>query len=140
MTEIQSALANMHIDVVDPPVILWVHAFPLSGDMWKPQIEALSGYRHLVPDLPGFGLSPPVVDPLEMSYVADLLAAILDRVRVTKAIIVGLSMGGYIALAFAKRHPQRMKALILADTRATPDSEEGASVTALGFTWEVRSN
>ena len=105
-----------------PPVVL-LHAFPYDRAMWGPQRSLASRCRLLLPDLPGFGDTP--AGEWTVDAAADRLAAGLDAVGVTGAVAVGgLSMGGYVALAFARRHPQRLRALILADTRAEPDSPE----------------
>jgi pimeloyl-ACP methyl ester carboxylesterase len=106
------------------PVLL-LHAFPLSGAQWEPQIGALAE-RHtlLVPDLPGFGGSPAPAEPYTLDDVADSLAATLDRYRMERVAVCGLSMGGYVALAMLRRHPARLAKLVLADTRATADTEQ----------------
>jgi pimeloyl-ACP methyl ester carboxylesterase len=113
-------------DVGDGPALLLVHAFPLGGAMWRPQVEALRGqHRLIVPDLRGFGGSDAPPGPYTMDEQADDLAALLDHLGVAQAAICGLSMGGYIAMAFMRRHAARARALILADTKAGADSEEG---------------
>lgn len=108
------------------PVVL-LHGFPLDRRMWRPQVEALrAAYRVIVPDQRGFGNSPPFDGPPSIDRMADDVAALLDALGITEPVAVGgLSMGGYVALAFARRHPQRLRALILADTRAEPDNAEG---------------
>ena len=107
--------------------ILLIHGFPLSGRMWTAQLEKLSkSARVLVPDMPGFGDSPiresaPSVD----QYAEDCLA-VLDALDIMEpAVIGGLSMGGYIALAAARLVPMRIRGLILVSTRAGADSTEG---------------
>jgi pimeloyl-ACP methyl ester carboxylesterase len=91
------------------PVVL-LHAFPLSSAMWLGQREGLSGVcRVITPDLRGFGGSP--------------LAETLDAEGVDRVVIGGQSMGGYVAMAFCRRHPRRVRGLILADTKASADSE-----------------
>jgi pimeloyl-ACP methyl ester carboxylesterase len=108
-----------------PPLVL-LHAFPLSSAMWRPQVEAMSGeLRVLTPDLPGFGAVPPI-DPPSIDGLADAVAGFLDAQGVTEPVVLGgLSMGGYVALAFARKYPNRLRALILADTRAEPDDAAG---------------
>lgn len=109
------------------PVALFVHGFPLDSTMWIEQLTALSDIRRCVAvDLRGFGRSSPVTgDPLTMEQLADDLAAVLDLISAEHADVVGFSMGGYVALAFAERYPQRMRSLALVDTRSGADSAEG---------------
>src|SRR5205807_1715210 len=106
-----------------PPLVL-LHAFPLGRAMWLSQVAAFSGgHRVLAPDLRGFGGSRAFDGPPSVDQLADDVAALLDdRGVVQPAIVGGLSMGGYAALAFARRHPGRLRALILADTRPEPDA------------------
>jgi pimeloyl-ACP methyl ester carboxylesterase len=106
------------------PVVL-LHAFPLSRQMWRPQVEALrSACRVIVPDLPGFGESPLGVDPPSVEVMADAVAGLLEVRGVWEPVVlVGLSMGGYVAFAFARKYPERLRKLILCDTRAEPDDD-----------------
>lgn len=107
-----------------PPVLL-LHAFPLSLAMWEPPAEALAA-SHLVVrlDARGFGGSPPGDGLLTMERIASDAAALLDHLGLPRAVICGLSMGGYAALAMVRRHPERIRALVLADTKAGPDTAE----------------
>lgn len=105
------------------PVVL-LHAFPLSSAMWLAQRESLaSGYRVITPDQRGFGGSALGSDPPDLDRVADDVAALLDAKEIDSAVIGGLSMGGYVAMAVLRRHPQRVRGLLLADTKASADSE-----------------
>jgi len=108
------------------PVLL-LHAFPLYSVMWRRQIKALQKGCHVIaPDMPGFGSTPAFTGAPSVDQMADDAAALLDELKVTEPVVVGgLSMGGYVALAFARRHPQRLRALILADTRAEADDAAG---------------
>lgn len=104
---------------------LLVHAFPFDGRMWEAQVAALApDYRVIVPDLRGFGRSASLPPARSVEEHADDLADLLDRLKIQRAAVAGLSMGGYVALAFVRRHPRRVRALVLADTRALPDSPE----------------
>ncbi|MCZ2341018.1 MAG: alpha/beta hydrolase [Bacteroidales bacterium] len=107
------------------PVVL-LHAFPQSHEMWIPQITALSDqYRIIAPDLPGFGGSSLPQEGWTVESAADRIADFLSGIGLTEPVVLGgLSMGGYVALAFARRHPDRLRGLILADTRAEADSPE----------------
>lgn len=105
--------------------LVFVHAFPLGAAMWERQLEALpAGWWALAPDLPGFGESTPLAVNSLDRYVDDLLA-VLDRYEIRRAVFAGLSMGGYVLFALHRRAPERIRALVLADTRAGADSEEG---------------
>jgi 3-oxoadipate enol-lactonase len=112
--------------VGEPPVVL-LHAFPLSREIWKPQVEALSkGFRVLAPDLPGFGGTTGFADHPSVDRMADAVAEFLDALSVTQPVVLGgLSMGGYVVLAFARKHRDRLRGVILADTRAEPDDAAG---------------
>lgn len=104
------------------PLVL-IHAFPMDGRMWAPQTDGDFGFPLLVPDLPGFGSSPATDGPWSLEEQARWLANHLDARGFDSAVLCGLSMGGYIALAFAALFPNRLAGLVLADTRATPDTE-----------------
>lgn len=107
------------------PVLL-VHGFPLDHSMWSEQIELLaSQYRVIAPDLPGFGRSPAADEQMTPAAFADLLAQLLDALRIDEPIVFcGLSMGGYIALQFAERHAARLRGLVLCNTKAAADTPE----------------
>lgn len=107
------------------PVIL-LHAFPLSADMWRPQLESVpDGWRFIAPDLRGFGQSlPPSGGRITMDdYAADVLG-LMDALELDDAVIGGLSMGGYVAFAMHRLAPSRFAGLILADTRPQADSPQ----------------
>jgi 3-oxoadipate enol-lactonase len=114
--------------------VLFVHGFPLDGELWQPQLEDLaSDYRMLVPDLRGFGQSTPTQRAAMEQYAEDLVA-LLDERGIDSAVIVGLSMGGYVALAFQRMYPERLQGIALVDTRAQPDTADaraGRMTTAL---------
>jgi pimeloyl-ACP methyl ester carboxylesterase len=120
---------NLHVvDQGSGPPLLLVHGFPLDHQMWAGQIEALSGeYRVIAPDLRGFGDSESKLEVVPMQRYADDLAGILDALEVAPSVtLCGLSMGGYVAWQFWKRHPQKLDKLILCDTRAAADTPEAA--------------
>lgn len=108
--------------------ILFVHGFPLDHTMWRHQLADLArDYRCIAPDLRGFGKSTVTEGLVTMEQYADDLAALLDALGVSATepvVLCGLSMGGYIAWQFWRRHAARLKALILCDTRAVADSPE----------------
>jgi pimeloyl-ACP methyl ester carboxylesterase len=104
--------------------IVFVHGFPLNRTMWDPQVGALVAECRCIPiDLRGFGDSS-TVGPYSMDVYADDVAGVLDTLQIERAVIVGLSMGGYIAMAMWRRHRDRIRGLVLADTRAVADNDE----------------
>ena len=110
---------------VDAGLVL-IHAFPVDSSMWGNQVMA---FRHqlqvLAPDMPGFGGTMDAGPVMEMEAAADYVAHSMRYAEIDKAVIVGLSMGGYIALAFAKKYPQMVQGLVLANTRSGADDEAG---------------
>ena len=105
------------------PLVL-LHAFPLSSAMWLAQREGLANrFRVITPDLRGFGGSVLGDDEPSVDAMADDVAAVLRRLGVGRAVVGGLSMGGYVAMALCRRHPDLVLGLVLAATRATADTE-----------------
>ena len=106
--------------------ILFIHGFPLNSAMWEPQLSELPpGWRGIAPDLRGFGATtdgPEAVYTMEL-FASDL-AALLDHLGVERAVVCGLSMGGYVAFQFWRLYRERVRALVLCDTRSGPDSED----------------
>ncbi|HEX9435556.1 MAG TPA: alpha/beta fold hydrolase [Candidatus Limnocylindria bacterium] len=105
--------------------LLFIHAFPFDASMWDVQAASLAEDvdRIIAPSLPGFGGTPvPAAQPTLDDY-ADALVARLDAGGVDRAVVVGLSMGGYVALALWRRHRRRIAGLLLADTRAEADDD-----------------
>lgn len=117
------------LDAGQGNAVVLVHGFPLNHEMWNAQIDALSSrYRVIAPDLRGFGQSDVTDGTVTMEDYADDLAELLDALSIHEPVVLcGLSMGGYIALEFWRRHRARLKALVLCDTRAAADSSEAAA-------------
>jgi pimeloyl-ACP methyl ester carboxylesterase len=101
------------------PTLLLTHGYSSTSEMWQGQIEALSKHHQLVLwDMRGHGRSDYPDDPIvysEASTIADM-AALLDAVGARTAIVGGLSLGGYMSLAFYRAHPERVTALLIIDT------------------------
>ena len=107
----------------DPLILL--HAFPLDSRMFEPQTKALAGLRRLItPDYPGFGRSPRAPAQPDVRYYAEGVRGLLDRLGLERVVLGGVSMGGYVAFECLRLFPQRVTGLVLANTRAEPDSEE----------------
>jgi len=106
------------------PVVL-IHGFPFSHEMWEPQIEVLQNqFRVIAYDLRGHGKSGVGDGQYMLEFFVDDLFGLLDHLKIANAVICGLSMGGYIALRAEERNPERILALVLADTQAKADSNE----------------
>lgn len=107
------------------PLVL-LHAFPLDSAMWAQVVPELSGVaRVLLVDLPGLGGSPlPDGGAPSLDVSADAVAGVLDRLGLPRAVVAGVSMGGYVAMALARRHPDRVAGLALIDTKAEADADE----------------
>ncbi|HKS28331.1 MAG TPA: alpha/beta fold hydrolase [Pyrinomonadaceae bacterium] len=106
--------------------VLLLHGFPFNRTMWRAQAEALSDrYRVITPDLRGFGETGAVDDqPATMREMAEDVAALMDELGIERFTLGGLSMGGYVAFAFYRYFPLRVRNLILADTRPQADTDE----------------
>lgn len=106
------------------PLVL-IHGFPLDWRIFEQQVPELSKKsRVIAPDLPGFGQSKSA-KPFSIASLADHVHKLLKSLNALPCALGGLSMGGYIALAFAKKYPKDLSALILMDTRAEGDAPEG---------------
>ena len=112
------------------PVVL-IHGYPFNRTLWDEQVNALTNsYRVIVPDLRGFGDSDASDGPASMNLMAQDVARLMDHLEVSQAIVGGLSMGGYVTLAFYKQFPSRVRGLVLADTRAQADTDEAKQTRA----------
>ncbi|MDQ1558216.1 MAG: hypothetical protein QOD32_1276 [Pyrinomonadaceae bacterium] len=106
------------------PIVL-LHGFPFNRTLWREQVEALRDrHRVITVDLRGHGETTATRDPATMEAMAGDVAALLNELHITRVALGGLSMGGYVAFAFYRLFPERVSALVLADTRAQADTEE----------------
>lgn len=122
--------------------VLFLHAYPFSAQMWEAQLAAMpDGWRGIAVDLPGFGGS---AGELRAGLDASLdgyahgVVEVLDALELKSVVVCGLSMGGYTALSLMRLHPERVRALVLCDTRATADTPEGR-VTRLEQARSIRA-
>lgn len=112
-------------DVGSGEALVFLHAFPLDRTMWRSQLAFFGDRcRCVAVDLRGSGGSP-ATPPFTMAQLADDVAALLDLLRIDRATCVGTSLGGYVALALWRRHRERVRGLVLSDTRATADDDAG---------------
>jgi 3-oxoadipate enol-lactonase len=105
------------------PIVL-IHAFPLSGKMWKSQAEFLvkNGFRVILPDLPGFGTNKELSKRFSIEEMASQISQMLELLNIEKAIFGGLSMGGYVLFNLCRLAPEKISALIFSDTTHTTDT------------------
>lgn len=109
-----------------PAGLLLLHAFPLDGSMWQPQVDGLGISMPIVaPNLPGFGGAPGVGPVSSMEALADAGIAAAKAAGLDRVIVCGLSMGGYAALAVWRKHRSMVVGLVLANTRAGADDDAG---------------
>jgi pimeloyl-ACP methyl ester carboxylesterase len=108
------------------PFVL-IHGFPLNRAMWHPQVGALAdaGCRVICPDLPGFGESPPAHGPPSMAIYADAVVGLLDELDIARAVVGGMSMGGYVLLNLVDRYRERIMGAVFMVTRASADDTAG---------------
>jgi 3-oxoadipate enol-lactonase len=107
----------------DARTLVLIHAFPLGARMWAPQFQAFAGWHTSTPSLPGFDGSR--AGGSSINGFASRVNIALDRLGIERAVIGGLSLGGYVAFGVIRQRPERASALILADTRSGADSDEG---------------
>jgi 3-oxoadipate enol-lactonase len=108
--------------------LLLVHGFPLNRQVWSPQVAAFRhDYRLIAPDLRGLGESWGTADPVAMDRYAEDLLSLMLHLNTGPVILAGHSMGGYVALAFAKAFPQSLAGLVLVATKAGADTPEAAA-------------
>ena len=116
-----------YVDTSDPsarPIVL-VHGFPFSHEMWSPQIASLEKELRVVAyDVRGHGRSDVGDGQYTLELFVDDLVGLLDHLKIQKAVLCGLSMGGYIVLRAIERNPERCLALVLCDTSSQADSNE----------------
>jgi 3-oxoadipate enol-lactonase len=110
----------------DAPVVILIHGFPFNRTMWEKQVEVLKEkYRVIAYDVRGHGNSDAGKDEFSVGLFARDLIALMDELKIEKAVLCGLSMGGYIALHAIENYTDRINALILCDTTCKADTPEG---------------
>jgi 3-oxoadipate enol-lactonase len=106
--------------------LLLIHAWPVDARMWEPQREAVRDVPVVAPHLPGFGGTQPAGAVLTMRAATDRVLAELDAAGMERAVVGGLSLGGYVAFEVWRTARDRVAGLVLANTRAVADAPEGA--------------
>jgi pimeloyl-ACP methyl ester carboxylesterase len=115
------------VDVLgDGPAVLFLHGFPLDRSMWRPLVSTLPGWRRIAPDLRTVHASLGARAVEGMGELAEDAVALLDALGIARAVVCGLSMGGYVAFELFRRHRDRVQALVLSNTRAEAETAEGA--------------
>ena len=107
------------------PAMVLVHGFLESSNMWKPFLDQLSKkHTVIILDLPGHGQSEAIAHSHTMELMAETIHSLLEHLKISTAIVVGHSMGGYISLAFAEIYPEMVEKLALVNSTPFADSEE----------------
>ncbi|WP_306326860.1 alpha/beta fold hydrolase [Streptomyces venezuelae] len=117
-----------HADQGTGPALLLVHGHPFDHTMWQPQLDHFSRtHRVIAPDLRGYGATPLGAHPdsTDLGVFAEDLTDLLDELGVDRCVLAGLSMGGQIAMELYRRHPERVRGLVLADTFPAAETEDG---------------
>jgi 3-oxoadipate enol-lactonase len=110
------------------PALVFIHGFPLSRETWSKQVDAFSAtHRVIAPDLRGLGQSEAQPGTNTMERFAGDVHALLQELETGPVVLAGHSMGGYVALAFARLHPELLRGLVLVGTKAGADTPEGAA-------------
>jgi 3-oxoadipate enol-lactonase len=107
------------------PAVLFIHGYPLDHTIWEAQLAELEGWTRIAPDLRGMGQSDAPDLGYSMATYADDLLAMLTTLGLERAVLCGLSMGGYVAFEILRRAPERVLGLVLMDTQAEPDTADG---------------
>jgi pimeloyl-ACP methyl ester carboxylesterase len=106
--------------------LLFLHAFPLQAAMWEPTLGAADGWQAVAPDFRGFGHSPlPADSSHRITELAGDAIDLLDQLHIAEAVVIGCSMGGYVAFEMMRMAPGYVSALVLVSTRPGADNEEG---------------
>lgn len=108
--------------------LIFIHGFPLDHSTWLPVAQQLkSKARCILPDLRGLGKSPITGTETTILEMAEDVVRLMDRLDIRQAVVIGHSMGGYVAMQMAHSFPDRVMGLGLVATRAEPDSPESAA-------------
>src|SRR5687768_16230610 len=105
--------------------LIFIHGFPFDKSTWQPQLDSLKKNNRVIAyDIRGFGGSGPGSSSISLDLFATDLIQFMDALKIEKAVVCGLSMGGYILMNAVSRFPDRFEAIILSDTQCIADSDE----------------
>lgn len=127
MNAIINGITLAYDDHGSGPAVVLIHGFPLCRRMWHPQIKAVTdaGFRLVTLDLRGFGESDAPEGPYSMDLFADDVTGLLDHLGIERAVVGGMSMGGYVLLNLVERYSERLAGAVFITTRATADDDAG---------------
>ena len=127
MNAVINGISLAYDDVGSGPAVVLIHGFPLCRKMWRPQFNCLpdAGFRLVTPDLRGFGESDAPIGPYSIDLFADDVVELLDHLGIDRAVVGGMSMGGYVLFNLLERFPDRLTAACFLTTRANADDEAG---------------
>lgn len=127
ITQVSPELEVSYLETGQGTPLIFLHAFPLSSEMWSGQVDAFCDeYRVLCPDFRGVGSTSAFEGAPTIRSLAQDVANWLDNLQIhEKVVLCGLSLGGYVALEFARAFPNKLSHLILADTRHDTDTPDG---------------
>ena len=130
MNAIINGISLAYDDSGSGPAVVLIHGFPLCKKMWRPQFNTLpnAGFRLIAPDLRGFGESDAPTGPYSIDLFADDIVDLLDHLEIDKAVVGGMSMGGYVLFNLLDRYPERLSGACFITTRAHADDETGKTV------------
>lgn len=134
-------LAMTSYGKLDDPCVVLIHPFPFSSEMLAVSASVLAahGFRVIVPDLPGFGRTPLAQIAPNFEALGAAIVDLLDELQVKKAVVGGVSLGGYVALSVLRQFSDRVSGLLLVDTKASADSTE-ARENRLRIAQQMREN
>jgi pimeloyl-ACP methyl ester carboxylesterase len=113
------------IDQGSGEAIVFLHGYPMNKSIWQHFANELQGhYRVVCLDLPGFGDNPPIDFPLTVGDMAEAVSKTLESLGIEKCVMVGHSLGGYVALGFGEKYPNKLNGLVMFHSTAFADSQE----------------
>ena len=130
MNAVINGISMAYDDRGSGPALLLIHGFPLCRKMWRPQFNCIpeAGFRLIAPDLRGFGESDAPDGPYSIDLFADDVVELLDHLEIDRAVVGGMSMGGYVLFNLLDRYPERLSGACFITTRAHADDSAGKEI------------